>query len=156
MKKVLSLILTLVLIVCLGSCGVTEAPNLPQNGTDVPEVTQDDTAAGIWKNATYFEDTEFGEGSKTVAVEVKAEGKTVTFTIKTDKDTVGAALLEHNLIAGDESEFGLYIKVVNGITADYDVDQSYWAFYIDGEYAMSGADTTEITEGAVYQLAYTK
>ena len=111
---------------------------------------------GVWENATYRKDMQFGEGAKTVIVEVKAEEQLVTFTIKTDKETVGAALLEHNLIAGEESQYGLYVKVVNGMTADYDVDQSYWAFYINGEYAMTGVDSTTITEGAIYQLAYTK
>ena len=111
---------------------------------------------GLWENATYLKDTSFGNGAKTLVVEVKAEEKTVTFTVKTDKDTVGAALLEHNLIAGDESEYGLYVKVVNGITADYDVDQSYWAFYVNGEYAMTGVDTTAIEEGATYQLVHSK
>ena len=111
---------------------------------------------GVWESATYRKDMQFGEGAKTVIVEVKAEEQLVTFTIKTDKETVGAALLEHNLIAGEESQYGLYVKVVNGMTADYDVDQSYWAFYINGEYAMTGVDSTTITEGVIYQLAYTK
>ena len=116
--------------------------------------TADET--DLWANATYTEDTTLGDGAKTVVVDVTAEDKTVTFTVKTDKDTVGAALMEHGLIAGEEGDYGLYVKVVNGITADYDVDQSYWAFYIDGDYAMSGVDTTAITEGVTYQLVYTK
>ena len=111
---------------------------------------------GVWEKATYLQDTTLGDGAKTVVVEVKAGEQAVTFTVKTDKDTVGAALLEHKLIAGDESEYGLYIKQVNGITADYDVDKSYWAFYIDGKYATSGADTTEIKEGVTYQFVYSK
>lgn len=111
---------------------------------------------GLWETATYLKDTEFGEGAKTAKVQVKAGEQTVTFTINTDKDTVGAALLEHGLIAGDQGDFGLYVKVVNGITADYDVDKSYWGFFVDGEYATSGVDTTEIKEGATYSLEYTK
>jgi len=130
-------ILSLVCILCLASCRT-------------PEET------GVWENAVYTEDTELGSGAKTVILEVKAEEKTVTFTVKTDKDTVGAALLEHELIAGEDGEFGLYIKSVNGMTADYDVDQTYWAFSINGEYAMSGVDGTEITEGAIYRLERTK
>lgn len=110
----------------------------------------------LWENAMYLNDTELGEGSKTLTVAVTAEGKTVNFTIKTDKKTVGAALLEHNLIEGEESEYGLYIKVVNGITADYDIDKSYWSFYVGGEYATSGVDTTEITESTVYKLVHTR
>lgn len=117
---------------------------------------KDSSATGLWQNATYTENQTFGDGAKTCVVEVKAEEKSVTFTIKTDKKTVGEALLEHELIAGDEGDYGLYVKVVNGITADYDVDASYWAFNIDGEYALTGVDQTEIKEGAVYQLVYTK
>lgn len=109
---------------------------------------------GVWENATYRRDMEFGKGAKTVVVEVQVEEQAVTFTIHTDKDTVGAALLEHELIAGEEGAYGLYVKQVNGMTADFDVDQSYWAFYINGEYAMTGVDMTEITEGANYRLAY--
>ena len=111
---------------------------------------------GVWETATYRRDMTFGSGMRTAVVEVKAGEDTVTFTVKTDKSTVGAALLEHNLIAGEEGPYGLYVKVVNGMTADYDVDMSYWTFYIDGEYAMSGVDTTEIEEGVTYQLVYTK
>jgi hypothetical protein len=113
-------------------------------------------ATGLWENATYLQDTEFGEGAKTVKVEVKVEEQMVTFTIKTDKNTVGEALVENDLIAGDEGAFGLYVKKVNGITADYDIDQSYWAFYINGEMAMTGVDMTDIDENATYRLEYTK
>ena len=111
---------------------------------------------GLWESATYLKDTEFGKGEKTIYVEVKAEEKTVTFTVNTDKETVGDALIEHNLIDGEDGDYGLYIKVVNGITADYDVDKSYWAFYIDGEYATSGVDTTDIDENVTYRLEYAK
>ena len=114
------------------------------------------TTTDVWKDATYTEDTELGEGATTLVVAVKAEDKTVTFTIHTDKDVVGDALLEHGLIAGDEGEYGLYIKTVNGILADYDVDQTYWGFFIDGEYAMTGVDTTTITAGVTYTLERTK
>ena len=137
LKTALSLTLTLLFIFALVACGKEEAKDL-------------------WKDATYTEDTVLGEGAKTVTVEVKAEEKTVTFTIKTDKETVGAALIEHKLLDGEQGDYGLYVKKVNGITADYDVDQSYWAFYIDGEYAMTGVDGTPLDESATYQLVYTK
>ncbi len=136
-KSTISIIISLVFVFALVSCNAVEK-------------------TGAWKNATYLKDMEFGNGSKTLIVEVKAEEQLITFTVKTDKDTVGAALLEHSIIAGEESQYGLYVKTVNGITADYDVDQSYWAFYINGEYAMTGVDSTEITEGTIYQLVYTK
>ena len=72
------------------------------------------------------------------------------------KETVGEALEEHGLVSGEEGPYGLYIKKVNGITADYDIDQSYWSFNKNGEYMMTGADKTEIENGAHYELVYTK
>ena len=50
----------------------------------------------------------------------------------------------------DGAEIGEGSKTVNGMTADYDKDGVYWAFYIDGEYAMTGVDATNITDGAQY------
>ena len=137
-KIITSLLLIFAMLFCIVSCGEKK------------------TEEGLWATALYTENTTLGEGSKIITVEVTAEEKTVVFTVKTDADTVGAALLEHNLIAGDQGEYGLYVKTVNGILADYDVDQTYWAFNIGGEYAMTGVDQTEITEGVVYQLVRTK
>ena len=136
-KSTISFILAIVLVLSFVACNKVDA-------------------TALWENATYLNDTEFGNGNKTITVEVKVEDQSVVFTIHTDKDTVGAALIEHDLIAGDEGAYGLYIKVVNGITADHDIDQSYWAFYIDGEMAMTGVDGTDITEGTAYQLVYAK
>ena len=138
MKK--STISILLLIICL--LGLVSCGNSADNA--------------LWESATYLEDTTLGEGAKTFILEVTAEDKTVAFTIKTDEKMVGAALFEQGLIEGEQSQYGLYTKVVNGITADFDVNKRYWAFYIDGEYATAGVDTTEITEGTVYQLVYTK
>jgi hypothetical protein len=136
-KSSISLILAIVLVLSFVACNKVDA-------------------AGLWENATYLNDTELGDGDKTLTVEVKVEEQSVVFTIHTDKKTVGDALIEHDLITGDEGAYGLYVKVVNGMTADYDIDQSYWAFYINGDIAMTGVDGTDITEGTAYQLVYTK
>ena len=96
-----------------------------------------------------------GETQFTVTV-VDKEGTESSFEIHTDKETVGEALFECGLIAGEEGAYGLYIKEVNGITADYDVDGTYWAFYINDEYAPSGVDTTTITEGDTYTFKVEK
>lgn len=81
---------------------------------------------------------------------VDADAKETNFVINTDEKTVGAALLAVGLIAGDESEYGLYVKTVNGLTVDWDKDGKYWAFYIDGEYAMTGVDATDVNPGSTY------
>jgi hypothetical protein len=128
--------LIIVMMISLASCDYFIRKDLPE----------------IWQDATYVQDTELGEGSKTLVVKVEVEENTVTFTIHTDAETVGQALLDLGLIAGEESQYGLYIKQVNGMTADYDIDQTYWAFYINGEYGMTGVDTTPISESEVYSL----
>lgn len=100
---------------------------------------------------------ELGEGKTKFDFEVTdKDGNTEKFVISTDKTIVGDALLELNLIEGDESEYGLYVKKVNGIVADYDVDKTYWAFYINGEMAPTGVDSTEITAGVTYAFVVSK
>ena len=92
-----------------------------------------------------------GTGTKTFAVEVTdGEGKVTAFTVKTDEKTVGAALLALGIIAGEDSQYGLYVKTVNGITADYDKDQTWWGFYVNGASASAGVDSTDIAEGSTY------
>ena len=106
--------------------------------------------------ARYAEDTTLGDGSKTITVTVKDnEGKAVIFTIKTDAKTVGDALMENELIAGDEGQYGLYVKVVNGLRADYDKDKAYWGFNVNGEASFTGVDMTDLVDGGVYELVYT-
>ncbi len=146
----LSLVIIILMMISLASCDLfkqeTTAPTTTvANGEELQ-------LPAIWKTATYTEDTELGEGSKTFTFKVEADGYSVTFTIHTDTTTVGDALLGLNLIAGEDSQYGLYVKTVNGMLADYDVDQTYWSFYENGQYAMSGIDTTDIVEGYAYSF----
>jgi len=139
-KKVLSIFLCILLTaaIALSTMGCDKNP-ASQNGG----VSQSGGVVGT--GAKQFDFTVIDEN-----------GNTTEFEVHTDKTTVGEALLELGLINGDESEFGLYVKTVNSITADYDTDGSYWAFYINGEYALSGVDTTDITEGNVYTFKIEK
>ena len=122
-KKLLSLILSMMLIVAMAFCA---------------------TGCGN-KNKTV------GTGDKEFTFTVvDAEGKETVFEVKTDKTTVGEALVEEGLIVGEESEYALYVKTVNGITVDYDTDGKYWAFYVNDEYATSGVASTDIVEGDSY------
>lgn len=135
-NKISALVLTLLIAFFMTACG--------------------NNATGLWENAKYLKDTELGSGAKTVQVEVKAEDRSITITVKTDKATLGDALVEHKIVEGDVTEYGLYVKVVNGIKADYDTDKAYWAFYQNGEYMMTGVDGTSIEGGEHYELVYTK
>ena len=147
----LSLVLIIIMMLALCSCDL-----FSQTTTTTFVAEEEGQVPELWKNATYTKDTELGEGSKTFMFKVDAEGYAIIFTIHTDEETVGAALLAHNIIAGEDSQYGLYVKTVNGIFADYNVDGNYWAFYENGEYAMSGVDTTVITEGYTYSFVRSK
>ena len=43
-----------------------------------------------------------------------------------------------------------------GISAEYDLDGSYWAFLQNGDYMMSGIDTTPVNGDAAYEFVYTR
>ena len=105
---------------------------------------------GLWLNSR----PEATEGGKTFTLTVvHSDGKTKDFTISTDREFLADALLDENLIVESDSP-GMYITV-DGETADYSVNQSYWGFFIGEDYAMEGMNTTAITDGAVYKLVYT-
>ena len=97
-----------------------------------------------------------GQGSKTFAMEVTdGEGKVTAFTVKSDADTVGAALLALGIIAGEDSQYGLTIITVDGEAAVWATDNAYWAIWIGEEMAMTGASETPVYDGSIFKLEYT-
>ena len=148
LKKWLSLTLCMVLMAAMAlfTTGCNDNKAADDSGTAVSTTTSTTDVSSAGGNV-------LGEGETTCLFTVTdKEGGETQFEIHTDKTTVGEALLELGLIAGDDSEYGLYVKTVNGITVDYDTDGAYWAFYINGEYASTGVDSTNITQGATYSF----
>ena len=95
--------------------------------------------------------------TKTFKLEVvDKDGNQSDFTVTTELATVGEALLKEGLIEGENGSYGLYVKKVNGISADYEKDGVYWAFYVNGEYASTGVDQTAVEDGAVYAFKVEK
>lgn len=109
---------------------------------------------GDWETATYVRSTTLGDGEKTITVKVVADGQELTFTVKTDKENLEDALVEHALIDGDVGAYGMYIKKVNGIVADYDADKTYWAITKSGVPTSSAKDTL-IADGDCYEITKT-
>ena len=126
MKKFTALLLVLVMVLSLAACGAKKAP---------------ETQA----NAVYFQ-----------VVVTDLEGNETTFNYTSSATMVGEVLVAEGLVEGHESQYGLYIDCVNGIAADWDKDQTYWAFYVNGEYAVTGIDATEIVADTIYGLTLTK
>ena len=101
--------------------------------------------------------TELGQGATTFDFTVEdLDGTKTQFKIHTDETTVGAALIGVDLIKGEDGPYGLYVHEVNGIRAVYEEDGSYWAFYVNGEYGMTGVDMTDIEPDTAYAFVKTK
>lgn len=142
-RKLSSFILCIVLIVAMAlsttGCNGSTEKNTP-SGTKA-------------ENNVQSENTVLGEGSISFSFTVvDQDGNETQFEIHTDKEIVGDALTELELISGDNGDYGLYVKTVNGITVDYDTDGKYWAFYVNDEYASTGVDSTPIAEGDSYSF----
>lgn len=146
MKTVLSLILCVVLFAAMAlmvGCGDKEF----ETPTDTSSVAVPVTPATIVK----------GEGETVFTFEVTDQNNNFTqFEIHTNKTVVGEALEELGLISGEEGQYGLYVKTVNGIPLDYEKDGLYWAFYENGEYAAAGVDKTTIDPGTIYMFKAAK
>ena len=142
LRKWLSVIGCMVLIAALAltitGCGSKEDAETPG-----AQVAADATVMG--EGATVFQFSV-----------VDLEKNETRFEIHTDETTVGAALLDLGLIEGEEGSYGLYVKKVNGIAAIYEEDGSYWAFYENGEYALTGVDMTDIDPDVAYSFVQTK
>lgn len=95
-------------------------------------------------------------GGKTIAVQVVLlEGEPSDYTIQTDEEYLRGALESIDLIEGSESEYGLFVTTVNGVTVD-DSKQQWWCFTQDGEMLMTGVDTTPIADGDHFEITLTE
>jgi len=120
--------------------------------TGCDNATQQEQPSSITDEVTVL-----GEGAVTFLFTVTdGDGNRTPYEIRTDRETVGDALMELGLIEGEEGPYGLYVKSVQGILAEYETTGTYWAFYVNGDYAMSGVDVTAIEAGASYEMKVEK
>ena len=139
MKKLLTLLLALTMLLSLAACGTS---NQQESTAGTTEVTTQGT-------------TEENTLMKFTVTVVHADGTSKDFTYETDEEFVGPVLEKAGLIKGNMGAYGLEITEVDGETAIYDTDKAYWAVYEGEEYALQGIDLTPITDGAAYKLIYT-
>ncbi|MBR7184260.1 MAG: DUF4430 domain-containing protein [Clostridia bacterium] len=98
--------------------------------------------------------TQTQAGSKTITVDIVTADGTTTKTITTDAEFLRGALEQEKLIAGDESQYGLFVKTVNGVTIN-EANQEWWCFTKGGEALFSGVDTTPIADGDKFEITLT-
>lgn len=151
-KHALALLLGLTLL--LAGCGAAPLAETPPDADPAEETLLGEGTVSAEVLVLPVEDgAELGEGDTAFSLTITdGDGVQTHVTVNTDAATVGEALEALGLIRGEEGAYGLYVETVNGITADYDTDKTYWAFYINGEYAMTGVDATELVPGDSYEL----
>jgi len=105
----------------------------------------------------YFTRPDPVSGQKTITLEVvHGDGSSSGFTIETDSENLRGALDQvEGLIGGEESMYGLMVYTVDGETADWDRDQSWWCLTKSGEWLDTGLDGTLIADGDHYEFTYT-
>lgn len=134
-RRIIAAVTALAIIFSLGACGKTQKDVL---------TTTEPISVEVENGKTFVFEVIDGNGNKT------------QLPIMTDVETVGDALQKLGYIKGEQGPYGLYIKEVNGIVADYDIDGTYWAFYINDEMSVKGVDQTTIVDGDVYSFRVEK
>lgn len=158
-SKLLSFMLCLVLVAAIAlfasACGdKTETPSDPPSSTPSSSDPSSSTPSSSEDTAN---GSEIGQGTTKFTLSITfSDGSEKTYTVSTDRNIVGDALVDAGLISGTEGPYGLMVETVDGETVTYEKDKKYWAFYIDGKYAVTGVDSTEITAGAEYALKVEK
>lgn len=149
-KTILALIALVVMVAVMALIWYATRPR-PE---EVPEKTQKQTDPSAGTTDPSADPTEPTFAKTFTVIVVHSDGTEKSFTYGTDDDYLGPVLVEKGLIVESDSP-GLY-NTVDGETADWNVDQSYWSFYIAEEMAMYGMDDAVIHDGDVFKLVYTK
>lgn len=123
MKRIMSLVLALIMLMSLAACA---------------------------KPAAQPAEEPAAEAAKNLTIKVTWEGKDEILQVKTNEETLGAALLAEGLISGSDSEWGLFVDTVNGHFAD-STKGKYWVFTKGGEMVMTGVDSTPIEDGDSFE-----
>jgi len=82
---------------------------------------------------------------------VMSDSQRKTVEIETKSDFLREALEEKKLINGTESEYGLFISTVDGVSVNAD-KKEWWCITKGGEILMTGADSTPIADGDKFEI----
>lgn len=75
----------------------------------------------------------------------------ISLVAEFNEQTALELLTDNAEVEYEEYDFGVFIKSINDIKND---DQNYWAFYVNGEYAQSGADQVNLQKGDLIEFKY--
>ena len=138
-KTIFAVIALVVLVALVGGAYFLAGPG---KNTDSGATTGTDAAGSTILGCSFSVTVIHGDSTEKV------------FTYTTSETKLGAFLEAEGLIDSEGADSGMFHSV-DGEKADWNENQSYWAFYLGDEYAMTGIFDTEITDGAIYKLVYT-
>lgn len=98
------------------------------------------------------------QGSKSITLEVlNQEKQTSEYQVQTDAEFLRQAMEEAKgfTFDGEEGDYGFTLFTINGETHNWNVDGSYWAVYVNGEYGQYGIDSQPVEDGDVFRFEYT-
>jgi len=127
-RTIVTLLLAVLMLTMCAACGTSPAEITPED----PEVVESPITVTL--------------------IVTMPDGTQTTHSLTTTRYTLGEVLRDYGLIECDNKNM---IVAVDGVDANWDKDQAYWAFYIDGEYAMHGVDDEAIADGNTYAFEYT-
>ena len=91
--------------------------------------------------------------SKEITVTVVFENEeTKEFVIETEAQYLAEALAEKKIIEYQEDG---YYTTVDGVTADYSVNKSWWCLTQNGKMSAEGFNTQPIADGDRFEITYT-
>ena len=95
-------------------------------------------------------------GSKQITINViNSAGETTSYDVTTDAEYLQGAMDDAGGLSYETDSTDMVIAV-NGETADYNTDHSYWAFYVNGEYCNYGITQQPVADGDTFSIEYTK
>ena len=97
------------------------------------------------------------EGTKEITIEVvNAEEKSALYEVKTDAEYLIGAMEDTQGLTfdGSEGQYGFTVSEINGEVADFTVDSSYWAFYVNGEYCNYGVSEQPVNDGDAFRIVH--
>lgn len=126
MKKLFAILLVLTMVLTMAACGLGESSG-DTNGDGLVQFS---------------------------VIVVHGDKSEEIFLYEVQPGKLGKTLEEKGLISSEGADAGMF-HTVDGEKADWNVNKSYWAFYINNEYALKGIYDTNIEDGQNYKLVYT-
>lgn len=169
MKKVLSLLIVLIMSAAIAVTGCTKNDDKdskketkkPEVTAEVKETEKPDAKDDATQTPDETQAPEKDESKIYIKFVVKdKDGNEKTFDLSAPKKEDGDVMLvdaltsQEGLVAGSESEYGLFVDTIDGYKADSD-KQEWWCFTKGGESLMTGVSSTPIKDGDTFEATLT-